>query len=68
MSDQILRAELDKVLKTEMDVSRGENIMSNEHFNVKKVKSYWLSTKYKQFYYLQVESKGEVEVNRSRRK
>lgn len=61
MSDQVIRAKLDKVMKTYDECVRSGNYDAlKKLFYITKVNGQWLSSEGKQLYHLQVESKGET--------
>jgi len=61
VSDQVIQAKLEKVLKTYDEcVRRGKYDALNELFDITKINRQWLSTEDKQLYHLQIESKGKL--------
>jgi hypothetical protein len=61
VSEQVIRAKLEKVLKTYDEcVKRGKYVALDEFCDITKPAGKWLSTEDKKLYQLQVESKGKV--------
>jgi len=58
VSDQVIQAKLEKVLKGYDEcVRRGKYDALNELFDITKVNGQWLSTEDKELYHLQIERK-----------